>query len=526
MRTITILSFLLMINFFAVAQAGNPDITFNATGKVKQSLSNNFYDGGSAVVIQSDNKIIIAAYTYNGSNYDFAVLRYNVNGQLDGTFGVAGKRIFPFSAGDDIPSCIALQADGKIVVGGTTYNSAKSSFAVARLLTNGALDKTFSADGKVTVAYRSGNSNCNALAIQKDGKIVLAGKVAASGQTNFALIRLNTSGSLDNTFSTDGLVTTSIAINDEAYSIALGSNGTIIAAGVTTGAPGPNRTITLARYTKIGDLDLSFDADGKLTTNAATFESIGRAVAIQSDGKIVVAGYGANVEDDAQDFLTLRYSSAGALDASFNGTGIAKQDYNGAYDAAYTVRIQGNGKIIIGGTTQCAACIFSDFALLRYNSNGILDAGFGTGGFVHTDFGAGPASYEECRGLAIQPDGTKAVATGFADDGTFNVYVATARYLLTSRTLEAGIAGDEIKESKPIAVRIYPNPVVDMLRIDGLASGKNNNIVITDISGKRLSEYNTGNSIYSVPVKHLAKGIYFVIIDDGTTRNALRFIKA
>jgi uncharacterized delta-60 repeat protein len=199
-------------------------------------------------VVQSDGKIVAAGYSYNGSNFDFAVVRYNTNGSLDTTFDTDGKVTTAIGSGTDAAYSVVLQSDGKIVVAGNSRIGSNDDFAVVRYNTNGSLDTTFDTDGKVTTAIGSGTDEARSVVVQSDGKIVAAGYSDNGPNFDFAVVRYNTNGSLDTTFDTDGKVTTAVGLgDDEAYSVVLQSDGKIVAAGYSDN--GPNFDFAVVSYT-------------------------------------------------------------------------------------------------------------------------------------------------------------------------------------------------------------------------------------------------------------------------------------
>ncbi|HQX99461.1 MAG TPA: T9SS type A sorting domain-containing protein, partial [Flavobacteriales bacterium] len=356
--------------------------------------------------IQPDGKIVVAGESNNGTDDDFALARYTTDGSLDNSFGVNGKETTAFGTGDDIGQSIAIQPDGSIVVAGGANNGTDSDFAVARYNTDGTLDNSFSGDGKMTTDFGTDDYG-RSVAIQPDGKVVVAGYSNNGLYSDLSLARYNTDGTLDNTFSGDGKVTTDVGpYSDFGYSVAIQPDGRIIVAGGYS-------YFAVARFNTDGTLDNSFSDDGKVTTDIGSGE-FGQSVAIQPDGRIVVAGYvgyGTNSE-----FAVVRYNMDGTLDNSFSDDGIVTTDFGTGDDYGYSVAIQPDAKIVVSGKAN------GDFALARYNTDGTLDNSFGVEGKVTTDFGAVYADYDEGWSVAIQPDG-KIVVAGYAY-GTF----AVARY--------------------------------------------------------------------------------------------------
>ncbi len=316
--------------------AGNLDPSFDGDGIVATGISSS--PGSSneyawAVAIQSDGKIVAAGYANNGSNDDFALARYNTNGSLDATFGSGGKITTPILSSHDIAQAVAIQSDGKIVAAGRAYNGSNDDFALARYNSDGSLDTSFDSDGKVTTAIGVLSDGAYAIAIQSDGKIVVAGYANNGSNDDFALARYNTNGSLDATFGSGGKVTTPIlSSTDQAYAVASQSDGKIVVAGRAYN--GSNDDFALARYNSNGSLDTSFDTDGKLSTVIGNGNDYVRAMRLQSDGKIVVAGYANTGTND--DFTLARYQVAStssqtiAHNASSMLEGVTVTNHSGA----------------------------------------------------------------------------------------------------------------------------------------------------------------------------------------------------
>ena len=352
---------------------GTLDTNFDSDGKVTTDIGSGA-DVALSVAIQSDGKIVAAGYSQNASNNDdFALVRYNTNGSLDTTFDSDGKVTtaigsvtttnclgVEYCSGDDRAHSVAIQSDGKIVAAGFSKSS-KEVFALVRYNTNGTLDTTFDSDGKVTTAIGSSRDFARSVAIQSDGKIVAAGDETSNG--DIALVRYNTDGTLDTNFDSDGKVTTDIGIGDNAYSVAIQSDGKIVAAGFTYPGGGP-ADFALVRYNTNGTLDTSFDSDGKVTTDIGSGDTA-YSVAIQSDGKIVAAGTrGGGLEGN--DIALARYNTDGSLDTNF-GTGGKVTTEVGTNDYAYSVAIQSDGKIVAaGGAGMDFSGNVFDISLVRY----------------------------------------------------------------------------------------------------------------------------------------------------------------
>jgi uncharacterized delta-60 repeat protein len=339
-------------------------------------------------------------------------------GELDPTFGDAGKVMTNFTKGLDEATDVALQDDGRIVAVG----SAGGFFAIARYEADGDLDPTFSENGKVRTNFRGGADRATGVAIQPNGRIVAAGINGISQDGTFALARYLPDGTLDPAFGGDGKVKTNFTpVIDGAQDVGLQENGRILAVGFANSVElGHTGSFALARYRRNGTLDPSFGGNGKVRTNFTGDFDGAQGLAIQEDGRLVAAGI---AEGKEPRFALAQYESDGALDGSFGGDGKVMTDFTkGGLDLAEAVAIQDNGKIVAVGLAREPAWVF---ALARYRRNGRLDQGFGANGKVRTSFG--PA-IDWARAVALQDDG-KIVAAGFAErEDPFNPTFALARY--------------------------------------------------------------------------------------------------
>ena len=289
---------------------GSRDNTFSGDGIVTIDFGGHD-DRAKALVVEPDGKIVVAGYsveldTEDAPSRDFALARYKPDGTLDPTFSGDGKRTTDFA--EDTARDIALQPDGKIVVGG----SASGDIAVARYDSDGSPDSSFSGDGKVTAGFTGAPGDPGGgIAIQPDGKIVAAG--GTSG--DFALARFDPNGSPDATFGGDGVVTTDFGAGAAASDVALQPDG-ILAAGYSSGY------FALARYELDGDLDGGFSGDGRLTTPMGYYAGA-NSIAVQPDGRIVVGGsaqYSDGISfSDSYGVLARYLSSSGPPDADADG---------------------------------------------------------------------------------------------------------------------------------------------------------------------------------------------------------------
>ncbi|MEJ7827382.1 MAG: hypothetical protein WKF91_04285 [Segetibacter sp.] len=364
----------------AISQAGTLDPSFGSNGVVKTDFGYPTYFQSST--IQADGKIVVTGrIDVSVRGNDFALARYNMDGSLDNTFGSGGKITTAFDY-QSYSSAVAMQSDGSIVAAGGTATLSGNNFALTRYRIDGSLDQNFGLSGKVTVNVGS-YSIANSLAIQSDGKIVAGGDAFIENNSNydFALVRINPDGSLDNTFGTDGKVTTDFGMHEQIHCIALQSDGKIVAAGLgTTSGNSSGYAFSLARYNANGSLDNTFGVGGKVITtlSAGSFNpDIVYSIAIQVDGKIVAGG------ESEGNFALVRYNPDGSLDNTFDTDGKVNIDMIGR---VRSVAIQSDGKIIAAGEFFSQLSHSTDFGLTRLHPNGTLDNAFGDGGKATTDF--------------------------------------------------------------------------------------------------------------------------------------------
>ncbi|MFK7784557.1 MAG: hypothetical protein AB8B56_05570, partial [Crocinitomicaceae bacterium] len=323
----------------AFCQSGTLDPTFGAGGIVTTSFPGD--NDGEAVAIQTDGKILIVGTTDDPSgNLNLRAVRYLSDGTIDAGFGTSGTFVLNMAS---VGSSVALQSDGKILVGGTTDLGLGASFdaIVARLNADGTLDNSFGSSGIVTTDFAGMDDVINGMTLQSDGKIVVGGTTDNNGDDDFLVIRYNIDGTLDNSFASGGMI--------------------------------------------------SFDINGG--------NQEGEFVLVQTDGKVIIGG---SSEDDA---AVVRLDAAGAPDATFGTGGFVTTDVVLGYNDAMAGGIQSDGKIVVHGTAEVNIGPMSseDFSTIRYNEDGSLDQSFGSGGIVNTPMG----NSEEAVGttMAIQSDG-------------------------------------------------------------------------------------------------------------------------
>jgi uncharacterized delta-60 repeat protein len=448
------------------------DPTFGTGGRVDVHYPGAYAGGISQTFVQTDGKVVVVGDTYTVGDFDtdvtaetgprISVTRFNPDGTLDSGFGNAGWA-FPFKLGVMPPydadqfnpwdqvSSAALQPDGKILVAGFQQYAASNGYFVARLNADGSPDTTFGAEGVAFFSVLWAGLVGPQIAIQPDGRILVSniGRISADGSLALGLTRLNADGSTDNGFGTDGIA--DLGSFPVPSGLAVESNGTILVIGSGGSIFAPSSAFELAALRPDGTLDTGFGTGGQVSLNfgPASYD-IATGLAVQSDGKILVAGTTAdadpNIDATYQNYALARFNPDGSLDTTFNGTGMATTDFASvvpdptanAYDYCLSMALQSDGRIVLSGGLTNWAGDYAILGLARLNANGTLDSSFGSGGKVLTSFPLG-LDYSAGESLAVKSDGNIVLASStpngsYADDATFDGSPTTwdvilARYL-------------------------------------------------------------------------------------------------
>jgi uncharacterized delta-60 repeat protein len=424
--------------------SGCLDTSFNLTGyRVGMDDPTLAIGIVNKVLIQSDGKIVIVGQGTNSNGAtgtDMFVARLNSDGSRDIEFGDADplnpliRRGYTLinvgSDNHDRAQAGVLLPDGKIVAGGWDYPDYAT---IVRLNADGSLDTSFGSGG--SVQFQNPNLHIQDMAVQSDGEILLAG-----GDLRFTVVRLNSNGSIDSEFGNGGTA----SVNPSTSSKGSGGNRTMAIQTIVSGSTTEERIVLgggmsdkpvggfrfgLVRFTSIGTLDTSFGTGGRASALFSEGTSNLNAVAIDSSNRIVAVGE-VTASCGGSNHAYARFTQNGALDSSFSGDGRFTHDVYGYDDYANSVAIQDDGKIVAGGQARPTSSLLDvDFSVVRLQSNGSLDGGFGVGlsgffssGIVTTSM-VSTTSYG--RSIAIQPDGRIVLGGSASNNGaTF----AVARY--------------------------------------------------------------------------------------------------
>lgn len=391
--------------------AGSLDTSFGSGGVVVTDFDSN-NDEGYAIAIQSDGKIIVAGCAFGGATYDFALVRYNPDGSLDESFGSGGKVTTNFDSNLGVDCAYAMKIDqyGKIVVVGKRDNQ---NFAVVRYNTNGSLDNSFGGTGYViTDIIGTSPDIAYSLAFDANNKIIVAGY---SGN-DFCVVRYEEDGNLHSTFGTNGIATFDLSTNsDYGRAVAIQQDGNILVGGDS------DKKFALIRSLSDGSgLDNGFGSSGKIITNMKNGNDRGSSLLLQPDGTIIQVGFCSNLDYASYDFALIRYTTAGAIDTTFGVNGKVFTNFieHGRDDYATAAITDANNRLIVVGYTELSSKY--DFAIARYDANGNLDSSFGA---LKFDLGSDD---DRAQAVAIQSDG-KIVIAGRTKLGSDNNAFALIR---------------------------------------------------------------------------------------------------
>ena len=404
-----------LVSISAWASDGVLDTSFHSPDGYVLWDGGSGYDRGRDIALQQDGKILVTGYMTNGTDNDLMVIRYNRDGTLDTGFGTNGAYIYDGGHGNDGGYAIAVQSDNKILVAGDSLNSTDDDVIVLRLDSDGTLDPNFGSNGIYTYDSGSGGDAAIDLLIQSEGKIVICGSCSNGTDSDLLVIRLNVNGTPDTTFGTNGAAIYDGRNSfDSGLRLTLQNDGKILVAGVSH--TGSNYDILVARFSTNGTLDTTFGTNGIAIYDGGDYDR-GFGIDTNSDGDILVTGVrtkpAPNITD--YDIPVICFDSNGNLDTSFGNNGIAL--YDGALrEQSFDLIVQSDDTILVTGHSGSSIGGTSDWSLvvLKYAQNGTLDTTFGTNGVYQYD----PTDNTEWGyGLALQTDG-KIVVTGQAHNGT------------------------------------------------------------------------------------------------------------
>jgi uncharacterized delta-60 repeat protein len=494
--------------------AGTIDSTFNGTGIYTFDFG--FHDNLNDVTMQADQKIICTGVALTPA---FSSVMKVMRLHSDGTNGVYSLLLGNETHGYES----YVQDDGKILVAGITYDiNYIADWMLLRLDSTGVLDPTFGTNGITTLDFEGRDDIADALTVQADGKILVSGTYndTIDFYNNPTIVRFTADGIVDSTFGTNGKVSVhGLHIDNELTSIEVQQDGKIVAGGhystVFTGAM--NFDVLVIRVDNTGVLDPSFGVGGVVITpiNGGVDDSFG--LDIDSNGNVYVAGFTTLPVTLTYDMIIVKYDSTGTPDPGFGNGGIVTFN-NSDQDVAMDIQVQPDNKIVVGGSSGAGMFGPRDFAIWRYLSDGTPDITFGTNGFVTTTV---LPNFQDCNSITLQADG-KIVAAGRANNGSQND-IAVVRYLndLSSAVYEL---------ADPAEVTLFPNPlsqnqVISLVSEKSFSQGTVLEVFSSTGSLVYQSQVNSSVSHITIDASSWEMGIYFIKVIDGNSSVVKQLVK-
>jgi len=407
------------------AQTVSLDNTFGVNGTKTTSFQTSAL--ANCLVIQPNGNIIMAG----SANNDFALARYTKDGKPDNSFGNKGSLTTDFnSGGDDFANAIALRKDGKIIVAGYTNKDLNTDFAIACYHSDGSLDNSFGMEGKVIVDFGNGTDQATAIAIQPDNKMVVAGFSWNGHDNDFSLTRYSANGIRDISFGDNGRVVTDFGSSMEyIYSLIIKPNGKILVSGFSN--QNGNSDFAVAQYNLDGTQDIMFGNGGVSLADFGSNFDHAYSMQLQPDGKIIVAG--STGVGPYSKFAMVRFLEDGGLDYEFADGGLLTDHIGSASNYATSVSMQLDGKIILAGFAYNGNS--NDFAMARYTPNGTIDHSFNLNGKLVSPIGK---SEDVAYSVGVQPDG-KILLAGFSTNNATNEFTLSR---FTTTTNDINIVDD------------------------------------------------------------------------------------
>ncbi|HNU57626.1 MAG TPA: hypothetical protein PKN30_13630 [Flavobacteriales bacterium] len=494
---------------FLAAQPGSLDPSFSGDGLLVSGLFTG-NDFARDVVGLPSGAVLAAGNAVVEGVSRFAVSRTLADGSLDTDFNGVGYATIGFDDFNDACFAMTLDADGAIVLAGYSNNGVQNELALARLTADGAPDPGFGGNGSVRLSLAPVSVEIYALAIQPDGRIVVAGN-AFNGITGGILVaRFNADGSPDTDFNGTGHVITNVGDNAVGYGLAVLPDGKLVVGGYAEDSTGPD--LLVARYESDGSPDADFGTDGVVTTDLGQFWERIRAITIDADGSIIFVGT-VGTSFAMMDVLVGRFLANGSLDPAFDVDGVLSIDVAGGVEDGTDILLQPDGRLLVCGSGEVSGQ--AQVLLARLEQSGALDASFGTDGLVLTDVASGD---DYAAALALAPDGKILVAGSNA--GSLGSDALLARYF---SGLPIGV--DEHGEGQR-SLQLWPVPAVDHLFVVHESHDPSARLWVVAANGQIVTEQHmSARQQVRLDIADLAPGNYQVVVADKSGRSEGRFTK-
>lgn len=506
---------LLLVATLTCAQSdGSIDSSFGTNGKVTTDIYG-FADEVNGLAIQNDGKILAAGFCRTSvDNQDFCLVRYNQDGSLDTSFGTNGISSLDIRGGntkDDVAVAVLIQSDGKIVLAG--YTDANSStlpyyFALVRLNTDGSKDTSYATDGILSFSFGDEAKAYKAI-IQDNDKVIIVGELDgnSSEKQKFAVARIDATGNLDTEFSVDGKQVINVGDSyDKALAVALGADNKVFVGGRG------NNVMSIAKLTTSGDLDASFNTNGIVTTDVDGTEDGVKAILPLQNNKVLGVGV-TYISGNDRDVVLIKYNADGSVDTTFGTDGVIYTDIdNGSEDIVQSAILQSDGKFLISGAMYSNGTSYS--FILRYNSDGSLDTDFSNDGKVIITYGSG---FHATNSILLQDDGKILIGGKFGEEHTNTSNFALARmynHVLSISKFDSNLFS------------LSPNPVISRMNIQSKLPIINYDIF--DVKGRKVySKKVTQNSIkkMELDLESLKTGLYMIKLKSASSYSVVKFLK-
>ncbi|WP_432672048.1 T9SS type A sorting domain-containing protein [Flavobacterium sp. SM2513] len=472
----------LVLNKIGVAKfnsSGSLDLSFGTDGKSLYYFPYEGYDESKCSTIQADGKIIVAGTSHVNQNSILSVVRYHADGSIDTSFGTNG--IFKLNTQIyDAVNSVKVDGNGRILLA-TDLNA-----TVIRLNSNGTLDGSFGVSGFATIT--TAFSSTADIKVLADNSILVAGRVVSTvnnvSSFNFMLAKLDANGILVPTFGSNGITTINATPNyDELLLVDTQADGKIVTVGTFVNANNDSQ-IVIFRTNANGVLDTTFNTSGIFVIGIPSSADIPKGLQIQADGKILMA----NTYNDGSNTLLFRVNTDGTLDTSFDTDGVIYFDTN-LINTIEALKILDNQQIVAVGASGNAS---TNFTVLKLNSNGALDTTFGTNGVVNSDFND---DYAFASGIVLSNDNNIIVSGTTFSETSYGDFAVAKYYLNTN----LGIGENTFNKT----VLFYPNPVQNVLQISNDVTA----VTLFTLDGKQINTTIVNNSIVT---ENLPKGVYII----------------
>ncbi len=490
MKKIITLALLFFLPLLLLSQEGEFDLSFNGDGKFILDLS--YDDGATCVALQPDNKIVIGG-TVNRNDVSSVVIRLDRNGNPDLTFGTLGIADIEFPDFGPSVQDVAVQGDGKILALSRTYRDSESGIMINRFNKNGSLDLTFGDTGMVYREGWFGSSYWNSILAMPDGKMVVGGYTYFSSTgVSGVLLGYNENGSRNLAFGDSGMVKFNLGGGSaEIEKLILSKSGNILAVG--SGFAQGDRNFLVAQFNPDGTFYTPFGGNGIATIPFGN-DAAAYAISEQADGKIVLAG-DIYLNNDYQ-FAVARILADGTLDQNFGSNGKVTTPILNGDAKAVAVAILGDGKILAAG--QAEGIWNRDFALVRYRSDGSLDKSFNFDGISTKNMGSDD---DDAFDAVIQPNG-RLVMVGQTFENSFSSNVITAGRFLGGQ----GTVGFE--EFEEVTFSMFPNPAKEFLQLDFEEFYNSTSLKLLDQQGRVMQVIEGSGYTTTIEFGTISSGLY------------------